>query len=506
MKNFKTILYDDKEYNSKINTKNLPFVKDLNIKPIIENIVAQKKMYNLEKFFYNPLQESTLLLFRQEIFKDLQNDKIFEIFKDFELFFCQIRKSLKNSDKLNNPLQKASWFHNAVLIYSKKLSKFYKTLEKIDLNSRGLREFRAYLKSYTSSERFLDIYKKAHQIEESFKNIRYTIRIKSGCIELIDESKTIELEKEVDGFFERFAKYEEESCYNVFENFLDIDHVRENILKMVSKKYHDEFFMLEKFYTDFKDFMDPSIKRFDREIQFYISYLEFIKPLGLLYFSYPRISNKKEVQISDFFDILVFLKLQKENKTPVFNDFILTKNQKAAIVTGPNQGGKTTFARALGVIFYLSSLGCLIPAKKAEIFLQDNIYTHFEREEKIANLRSKLEDDLIRIKEILDHETSKSIVIINEIFSSTTLEDATKLSQKVIDKLLETDSFFIFVTFIDELSKYNKDIISLVAQIDRHNNKRTYRIIKQDADGKAYAKSISKKYHLSYEEIISRIK
>jgi DNA mismatch repair ATPase MutS len=226
-----------------------------------------------------------------------------------------------------------------------------------------------------------------------------------------------------------------------------------------------------------------------------------------LKFSFPTVSGAaKELRCAESFDIVLAYKLSCENRAVVTNDFFLEGPERVIVVTGPNQGGKTTFARTFGQMHYLARLGLPVPGSSARLFLCDGIFTHFEKEEDADSLRGKLQDDLVRLREILDRASGDSVIVLNEIFTSTALEDAIYLGGKIIRRIMELDALCVCVTFIDELAGLGEKAVSMMSTVMPETPAlRTYKIVRKPPDGLAYALSIAEKYRLTHDQIVARI-
>ena len=177
------------------------------------------------------------------------------------------------------------------------------------------------------------------------------------------------------------------------------------------------------------------------------------------------------------------------------------------MITGPNQGGKTTFTRAFGQMHYLASIGLSVPGKRAELFLCEKILTHFEREEDLSSENGKLRDDLIRLRDLFRQANTKSLVLINEIFASTTVEDALELGKHMMDQLIRAGSLAVIVTFLDELAEYSPEVVSMMSLVTEDQNRtRTYKIRRKAPDGLAFAQYIASRHGLSAEELRRRLR
>jgi DNA mismatch repair ATPase MutS len=313
---------------------------------------------------------------------------------------------------------------------------------------------------------------------------------------------------EITATFEKFRQGVGNNYLVRLSSTADMNYLEAGVLDLVARLHPAPFAALGAFAAQHQDFIDPILAAFDREVQFYLAYADFLAPLEKagLRFCHPQLSDtSKEVAIRGTVDLALAAKLVPDHPV-VANDVTLTGGERILVVTGPNQGGKTTLARAIGQLHHLARLGCPVPGTEARLMLADEILTHFERGENLGDLRGKLEDELVRVHEILRRATSDSLVILNEIFASTTLQDGVFLGTLILRKLIQLNCISVCVTFLDELSAMDAAVVSMVSTAKPDDpSVRTFKVVRRPADGLAHANAIAEKYGLSYQRVRARL-
>lgn len=409
MAHFSSILFTHPDIGGHVDSAPAPdCFPDLHLDRIVSTIVHGAADELLDQLFYLPLHDVDAVGYRHEVFADLSRDEVRGPIDTFVSGMHTMRVRRTQEAKLRNPLQKQGWFVYAVAAFSATVTRVNDELTRVDLMSRGLRDLADYVAGYVGSGAFAALVADTDAIQAELHEIRYTVHITGLRVHVDKWNGQSDYSADIAETFERF-RAEPANDYHVRLNeFADMDHVEEQILACVAKLYPEVFARLADYCTRHSRYLDPIIGRFDREIGFYLAYLNFVGSFTRdgMRFSYPTVTTEPGVlSAEDAFDLALAIKSSRGDTPLVRNDFRLGGSERIIVVTGPNQGGKTTFAPTIGQCAFLAALGCPVPARHARLTLSDRIYTHFERQETLSTLRGKLDDELVRIHHVPSEAT-----------------------------------------------------------------------------------------------------
>lgn len=204
----------------------------------------------------------------------------------------------------------------------------------------------------------------------------------------------------------------------------------------------------------------------------------------------PEISKKEGWVGTNLYDPILSL----TSDSRVVGSSVNASNSKLVIITGANQGGKTTFLRSLGIALFLADCGAPVPASSFVCKPHRRIFTHFEREEDSTMKHGKLDEELERASHIIDAVHPGDAILFNESFSSTNEREGSEIAEQIIDGLEYSGIPTIFVTHLSSLAEHylryeRNGTLFLSPQLDRQR-RRTFCISEQPPQTRAFAKDI----------------
>jgi DNA mismatch repair protein MutS len=486
------------------------FARDLNLDQVVAAIAGDREDHELiTAVLFAPLRDAGAVRYRQEVFRDLEDAALLDAALRFTGLMTEVRAHLRQVAAMQYRYQREGWLLEAASLYCEAVQSLAGRLASARIVSRALNAFRDYLAAYASSARFTLLAGDTADCRSALGRVRYCVRIRGPRVDVSRYQGEADYSAAVLQTFERFRQ-EAPSDYLIrYRTRPGVNHVTAQITERAARLFPEEFTVLADYSRRHASFLDEGIRRADQELRFYLAYLDYTRPLRQagLRFCYPEVSaTAKEVSAAGTFDLALASKLVAAREPVVTNGFQLAGRERILVVTGPNQGGKTTFARTFGQLHHLAGIGCPVPGSAARLFLPDRVFTHFEREEELARMSGKLEDDLVRIGETLRTASSDSVIILNETFASTTLHDARFLGTKLLTKVMRLGALCVYVTFVDELASLGEQVVSMMSTVvPERPAERTFKVVRKPADGLAFALAIAEKYDLTCDRLRERL-
>lgn len=159
---------------------------------------------------------------------------------------------------------------------------------------------------------------------------------------------------------------------------------------------------------------------------------------------FPKVGNREELH---FQELMEFGMAVYRGRKPVGNDCD-ADGKRLLIVTGANQGGKSTFLRSIGIAQVMLQCGMPVCAEAYTSGIFPHFFTHFTRREDSAMSSGRLDEELGRIDGIIRHLGDGSLVLLNESFATTTEEEGSVIADDVIRAMVEAGVKVLTVTHL----------------------------------------------------------
>lgn len=492
---------------------------DLNLDQLMAELAGAGDPYDLLPLLYTPAQDRATIAHRHAVFRDLERPAVAAAVDALLEGLERVARLHQLSGDASHPHEQGRWLLDALQAYGEVVAAFTDQLQAAGPASDGFRALAGHLRDVVAGTEFQALRDATRERLAELAALRYDLLIAGLRVEVSrHDAQAGDWGQDIAATFARFQSGKADPSRGggqaaarrqALRSDLRLNTVEERILTQLVQLYPEPFARIAAYVQRYSGYAEPVLTRVARELQFFLRYRRYIAPLrdAGQAFCYPAlVAPGAHVVAEDACDLVLAHHLLEQRAPSVTNDFALNPPERLLLVSGPNQGGKTTFARMFGQLHYLARLGLPLPARSATLLWWQGLYTHFERAEDIRNLHGKLEDDLVRMHAILQQVRRDSVVIMNEIFSSTTTDDARWLGQRVLRQLLDLGALGVCVTFIDELARMDPAVVSMASTVDPEDPAiRTFRVVRKPPDGKAFARALAAKHHLTRADLEARL-
>lgn len=493
------------------------FFIDLNLNQIVRELQNNVDDYDIRKMYYKLPENYETVCYRQAIYREIRGKHLEKPLDVFSQKMRETRRYKELHTKAENKQQYQMYWFNVVSEFTDGVDLLRETLAGAKPDAKGLADLLGYVEEICGKKLWEECRKDKEKIKGMLSSLRFELSIDGTNLRV----RTQQREQYYFDHLKKLFPEKFSDCVNsdgipqdylIASPFLtneQLGFLESEIVRMYRKRRPDFFKELEKFYKKYEHILEESMYRVEEEVQYYLAYSMFQKDMELrgCVFCEPKVQEGGSAFVAhEVYDLALARKNRFADLEVVSNSVQYREGERFFVVTGPNQGGKTTFARSLGQLVYFAMMGLMAPAESAVLPFFENLLTHFSVEESLESGRGKLKEELVRLEPMMREESGNRFVILNELFTTAATYDAFVMGQRVIRHFADLGCLGVYVTHIAELAKAGDDVASLVALADeKDHKKRTFRVERREAEGIGYAGDIVDKHHLGYEELCKRL-
>ncbi len=238
------------------------------------------------------------------------------------------------------------------------------------------------------------------------------------------------------------------------------------------------------FVLELNDFFDQL--RF--QLGFYKAAIILRKHIGRFYlpYCYPEVGSRRDFV---FEDLKEFVMAVEQRVTPVGNTCDILGSM-LLVVTGANQGGKSTFLRSIGIAQIMMQCGLPVIAQKYVSGIFPSFFTHFTRREDSAMNSGRLDEELKRMSQIVDNLRDSSMVLLNESFATTTEKEGSMIAYDIIKAFTEAGVKVLTVTHLlsfaqriyDEAGEMESIGVEFFSAQREDDGRRTFKMVQHEPE------------------------
>ena len=455
----------------------------------------------LRKVYCALATDADTVRYRQEILRALEDEKTAALF----LRFCHAvegaLRTIADGQTVHHAAQADKYTVDGAAAYCDAVEALLSGAAAQEIPAEGLRAFVRMVRAYAEQPEYQRTAKALRQAKDAVEAVSFSLKIRKGKVivgpraqcddfALATRADCIRLDDEADKPPRTIRLFGE----------LAFGPLGILVADALQKQNPDAFARLHRAAGQAGGIPAPFIRAFTEELRFYTSYLDIVRTLRVrgLPVAYPALVDDT-VCMEGAYDMALALR----QELVVQNDCRLSAAERGVIITGANHSGKTTYIRAVGQAAALAALGLPVPCARAEVPLFRGLFSHFSDAEEGAAQQGRLKEELRKLKPILADAGAGSLVLLNEMFSSTTAQDAQMMADRIIGDLAERGARVLCVTHTAGVIP--KQFISMVAQVSPGSHERLFTVVRAPAETHAYADALITKYRLTYAQVKERI-